>query len=47
MSYQSWVKAGEPNPFVSRSYARRPQTRRNDFTDIFADDLAKPIRRRT
>jgi hypothetical protein len=36
-SFRSWKDAGEPNPFVGKSYRNR-QTHREEFLDIF-DDL--------
>ena len=39
--YQTWKQAGEPNPFVTRTYDR-PTTDRVEFVDIFGDELSKP-----
>lgn len=37
-SFRSWRDAGEPNPFVGKSYRSR-QTHREEFLDIFDDVL--------
>lgn len=37
VSFSSWQNAGEPNPFVSRTY-RNKQTKRQEIIDIF-DEL--------
>lgn len=41
-SFKAWKKAGEPNPFVAKTY-RHNVTARVEFTDIF-DDILKPNR---
>jgi hypothetical protein len=41
-SFRAWKKAGEPNPFVTKTY-RHNVTARVEFTDIF-DDVLKPGR---
>ena len=37
-SFRSWQKAGEPNPFVQKTY-RQQVTERVEFVDIFGEDL--------
>ena len=37
-SYGAWLREGEPNPFVAKTY-RHTQTERVDFIDIFEDKL--------
>lgn len=34
--YRSWKQAGEPNPFVAKTY-RAIQTERVEFTDLFEE----------
>ena len=46
ISYKSWVREGEPNPFVSHSYSPREQTQRVEFVDIFAEEFAERSRGR-
>ncbi|MEM9426555.1 MAG: hypothetical protein AAGA06_07615 [Pseudomonadota bacterium] len=41
-SFKAWRQAGEPNPFVQKTY-RHNVTARVEFTDIF-DDILKPDR---
>ena len=36
VSYKSWIKRGEPNPFVTKCYRNRV-THRSEFSDIFED----------
>jgi len=38
-SFRSWKSAGEPNPFVEKTY-RPVRTERIEFVDIFEDVLA-------
>lgn len=38
-SFRAWRRAGEPNPFVGKTY-RQHVTERVEFVDIFGDDLA-------
>lgn len=42
-SFRGWKKAGEPNPFVEKTY-RHTVTERVEFTDIF-DDVLNPRRK--
>ncbi|MEM7719390.1 MAG: hypothetical protein AAF222_09305 [Pseudomonadota bacterium] len=42
-SFRGWKCAGEPNPFVEKTY-RHKVTERVEFTDIF-DDVLGPDRR--
>ncbi len=37
-TYKAWQEAGEPNPFVAKTY-RKQVTDRVEFVDIFGDDL--------
>ena len=39
-SFKAWKKAGEPNPFVAKTY-RHNVTARVEFTDIFEDVLGR------
>lgn len=34
--YRTWLREGEPNPFVGKTY-RKVQTERVEFDDIFED----------
>lgn len=38
-SFRSWQAAGEPNPFVGKTY-RAVRTEQKEFVDIFEDVLA-------
>ena len=38
VSFSAWRRAGEPNPFVGKTY-RQHVTERIEFVDIFGDDL--------
>ena len=38
VSYRAWREAGEPNPFVTKTYTRR-HTERVEFVDIFGEEL--------
>lgn len=40
-SFRAWKDAGEPNPFVGKTY-RHNVTERVEFTDIFEDVLKGP-----
>ena len=43
-SFRSWKEAGEPNPFVEKTY-RTVRTERVEFVDIFEDVLTPENRR--